>query len=516
MQLNTYWGDMHCNIHREHMHTLEKTFDAAKEALDFFPIAYYPADFYETMEGLRVESVGPRTTFQRDWERVLELVRRYHTPGEFVTFPGYEWTGNRTRYGDHNVFYFDEGPLDLSWDLEDLFANLRQAPAIAIPHHTGYRVGQRGKDWDIHDEDLSPFAEVFSNHGSSEGCNTPHSLISNASMAPRVSGGTVQDGLSRGYRLGIMASNDSHNGVAGVWGIGLMAALARELTREALWEAFMERRVYGVTGDRIQLDFTVNDHPMGSVIRTEGPPHVRASIVASQALDRVELLRNNRVVYTHCHSGMWDIPQDKRSVQAKLKVECGWGPTPQYNFAVGPKSWKGELCVSHGRVVSVEPCFTYWDQKVETPQEQGVRWRMTTAPRRHGVFSTSADCRQAIIFEVEGPADAPVALALNGWRTDITLLEAMRGSQVIGFVDEAKRRIEDRFQLKPEEIENADTFWHNAYKIKIYTAIPQASYTAAVEWVDEDLGSGPHWYYLRVSQLNGQMAWSSPIWVESQ
>jgi hypothetical protein len=96
MQFNTYWGDMHCNIHREHMHSLEKTFEAAREALDFFPIAYYPADFYETMEGLRVESVGPRATFERDWKRVLEFVRRYHTPGAFVTFPGYEWTGNRT------------------------------------------------------------------------------------------------------------------------------------------------------------------------------------------------------------------------------------------------------------------------------------------------------------------------------------------------------------------------------------------------------------------------------------
>jgi hypothetical protein len=32
----------------------------------------------------------------------------------------------------------------------------------------------------------------------------------------------------------------------------------------------------------------------------------------------------------------------------------------------------------------------------------------------------------------------------------------------------------------------------------------------------QDTGSGSHadWYYMRVVQANGQMAWSSPIWVE--
>jgi hypothetical protein len=334
-------------------------------------------------------------------------------------------------------------------------------------------------------------------------------------MAPRVSGGTVQDGLSRGYRLGIMASNDSHDGVAGVWGIGLVAALAPELTRGALWDAFMARRVYGVTGDRIQLDFAVDDQPMGSVVRSSGPPRIRAHVVSSQALDRIELLRNNRVVYTHCHSGTWDVSLRESRVRAKLKVEYGWGPTPQYNFAVGPRVWDGELALPEGKLLSVEPCFTYWDQKVEPLEEHSLRWHLTSAPRRHGVFSTRSDSRQALIFEVEAPADAPITLALDDWRTDITLGEAMGGSQVIGFIDEAKRQIEERFRLRPEEVENVDTFWHNAYKVKIHTAIPQAGYTAAVEWVDERMPPGQNWYYLRVTQLNGQMAWSSPIWVES-
>jgi hypothetical protein len=31
---------------------------------------------------------------------------------------------------------------------------------------------------------------------------------------------------------------------------------------------------------------------------------------------------------------------------------------------------------------------------------------------------------------------------------------------------------------------------------------------------DEDEGKGVNWYYVRVTQANGQLAWSSPVWVE--
>ena len=308
-----------------------------------------------------------------------------------------------------------------------------------------------------------------------------------------------------------MASNDSHYGVAGVWGLGLMAVVAPELTREALWEAFMARRVYGVTGDRIQLGFAVNDSPMGSVLRTEEAPRIRVNVVASQALDRIEILRNNRVVYTHCHSGTWDVPVGEGPVRAKVKVECGWGPTPQYNFAAPPKHWNGELLLSGGRILSVEPCFTNWDQKLEPLLARSCRFHLTTGPRELRLNPSS---RQALIFEVEAPLRAPMALETDGWQKSTNLSEALEGSQVVGLVEQARAQISERFLLRPEEIENPDTFWHNAYKVKIHTAIPEDGYTAEVEWVDENPDPGTNWYYVRVSELNGQMAWSSPIWVE--
>ena len=43
--------------------------------------------------------------------------------------------------------------------------------------------------------------------------------------------------------------------------------------------------------------------------------------------------------------------------------------------------------------------------------------------------------------------------------------------------------------------------------------IGPAEYTAQVRWLDARNATDSDWYYVRVTQHNGQMAWSSPIWV---
>ena len=41
-----------------------------------------------------------------------------------------------------------------------------------------------------------------------------------------------------------------------------------------------------------------------------------------------------------------------------------------------------------------------------------------------------------------------------------------------------------------------------------------ANYRTSFRVADRDDGSKANWYYVRVVQSNGQMAWSSPIWVD--
>ncbi|MFQ5808219.1 MAG: DUF3604 domain-containing protein [Armatimonadota bacterium] len=516
--MDLYWGDMHAQFKpqwqpgRDWEKALRDAFENARSHLDFFPIVYYPAFFYKTPEGLHVESVGMRPEFEEEWELIKRLVREYHEPGRFVTFAGYEWTGDRTRWGDCNVFFNeDDPPLDLSLHIDDLLANLKQRGAIAIPHHTGYQVGDRGKDWDHHDEDVSPVAEIFSGHGSSEGCNTPRTLERNAQMSPRVSPGTVQAGLARGYRLGIIASNDSGSGYPGRWGIGRVAVYAEELTREGIWDALCARRTYGVTGDRIKLRFSVNDHFMGDVVESSGPARLGADVECTGALDRIEVIKNNRVAQTLCHNGAWIVPEGG-VVRAKIPVEFGWGPTALHGFKVGERVWRGSLSVQGGAVVSAEGCFTMGGQSISAAPAPECSFEVRTLDRKGGNLSDVS--QQTIVFEVEADAGAPLCLEVNGLSMGFTLAEAMRESELLIFDAEARTLVQEQFGIDPDTVENRDVFYHNAYIVKRHMAIPQAGYTARLEWEDGDVAPGRSFYYLRVSQLNGQLAWSSPVWVD--
>ena len=47
----------------------------------------------------------------------------------------------------------------------------------------------------------------------------------------------------------------------------------------------------------------------------------------------------------------------------------------------------------------------------------------------------------------------------------------------------------------------------------IYKVAPNTQ-DAQFEYLDQDAGPGEHWYYVRVEQRNGELAWSSPIWVQ--
>jgi len=79
---------------------------------------------------------------------------------------------------------------------------------------------------------------------------------------------------------------------------GLTAFLVEENTREALFEAMYDRRVYATAGTRDFLDFRVNGAPMASVVPV-GPeaPLLAAEVAAEGPLRAVEVVRGGETVY---------------------------------------------------------------------------------------------------------------------------------------------------------------------------------------------------------------------------
>ena len=235
------------------------------------------------------------------WKRIKTAANNFYIPGKFVTLVGFEWT--HWTYGHRNVYYRDsDGPifstLDKNSDTPDkLWKQLSAYEAMTIPHHVAG--GPVPIDWTIPPGAQEMLVEICSIHGSSEynGCE--------AGIYRPQEGHFVRDALSRGYRLGIMGSGDTHDGHPGQRTVnapvtGIMGVYATDLTREAVWEALKKRRVYGTSGPKIILNFRVGDSPMGSEInwpKSKGPLPIAIRVVACEKIRQIEVIRNGEPIY---------------------------------------------------------------------------------------------------------------------------------------------------------------------------------------------------------------------------
>ena len=240
----------------------------------------------------------PLDETDRAWQRCLAASRKFNDPGRFVAFPGYEWT-SWTFGHQHVLFLREQEAVVRAWNNTDfdhpleLWKALKGSNSITIPHHPGG--GPIPVCWKYYDRVRQPVVEIASVHGVSERMGQPGCIYS-----PEESG-MAQSALARGHRLGFIGGGDTHDGHPGLGSPGmpppgLAGIYAKELTREALFEALRARRVYATNGCRAILRFHSGSVPMGGVIKLKEPGERRrfdVVVVGDGPVASVTIVKNN-------------------------------------------------------------------------------------------------------------------------------------------------------------------------------------------------------------------------------
>jgi len=382
-EYKVYWGDIHRSSTASGGKTsMEEHFKVAREDLnlDFFALAdnaYLTENpmkyrFYmeklkgpkSTTDGRTPEYLDPESIMklhqisETNWKKLQKLVRNYHQPNKFVTFLAYEWCS--AKYGDRNIYYFnDDEPLRLARNLSQLYQQLSKVKCMIIPHHPGYAVGRRGVDWNYHDRRLERLVEIFSLHGSSEKPVDNEIPLRNIGMGSNVPGSSVQEALNRGYKLGIIASSDCHEDPRQVV---LAGVYSQELTREGIWEALWNRHCFGTTGEKIKIEFFMDNYPMGSIYATDSFPNIKVSVKGTARIKRVELVKNGSVVYNQ--------EGDENYIEFELTdTEIPFKPDNYYYVRVlqedANMGWSSPIWVSY--LPELEPVrgYLYWQTEFE-------------------------------------------------------------------------------------------------------------------------------------------------------
>ncbi|MEA5026131.1 MAG: hypothetical protein VB012_00585 [Erysipelotrichaceae bacterium] len=503
------WTDMHSNLHHEQMDVLPQWLKHARNLLDFWPIAYYPYYISTLPSGLGVEDCYSLELIQADWEIIRKVAYQANEEG-FPMFLGYEWQGAGLD-GDHNVFFLrnDQNPV-FPLRYSDLVQAYQPYQAIGIPHHLAYQAGNRGKNWMTHDEIFSPVAEIYSSHGSSENDETSIMMDRHIHMGPRTGQTSVEVGLSENKILGIMASGDNHSCPA-VYGFGLCAVLATDSSKEAIWDALLNRRVYGVTKDRMVLDYTIDDYVMGSVINGQPASQLAVAITGSNALDRWELLADNQVIAMYpCLNTGNDCPLSGR-VRFKFQLELGWGPDRKYFPQIEHRVWQGGLSVA-GNLLSIEKCWSHLGQQLTVLNDHQCQFELTTYKTTASGkwMGPSAVTTEGFIFEVETDIDSALTLTLDDHHYQLPVRSILKNSQLLAMEAEARQLLQEQYGLT--DYYRSDPWWHNAYKIKINKGACYNAYHQEFHQVLDTTGFRQ--IRIRAWQKNGACAWSSPIFIK--
>jgi hypothetical protein len=408
-----YWADLHGQS--------EETIgtNSARELIEFGR----DCAFLDAMshQGNDFQITGPF------WAELNALSAEYNRDGEFVMFPGYEWSGNTGLGGDRNVLYLSEGqPIhrsshalvedlaDVGSDANDadaLFEALRGKDCIVFAH-----IGGRYADITrSHDARLERSVEIHSDWGTFEWL--------------------LEDAFEQGYRVGVLANSDGHKGrhgashpgasLFGAYG-GLSCLLAEELTRESLAESLRARRHYATTGCRAFLEaklafdspaivFSDDPHlggpvsgeprreaPMGAVAEFEGDAAwLEFELATPGAIECVEVRNRMQVVERVVPYGREDLGR---------RIRLVWEGS-EYRGRGRQTVWDGSATLAGNAFRDPKP-INFWnlDKELRQVSDTQLEWKSLTTGGFSGLEATLAEREAGELAIATGPVTARLAV----------------------------------------------------------------------------------------------------------
>jgi hypothetical protein len=424
-----------------------------------------------------------------EWQTLVESVERF-SDRDMVVFLGYEWSMRFPQGGHHNVFFRNHRGrrrvgVQRAPNLPELYRQLRNEneldDVLIIPH-----CHQPG-DWRLTDPALEKLVEIMSMHGNFEWFGRRY--------------------LGQGYQVGFIAASDDHLSHPGYTGTmsrslfqrgGLAGVIAPEKTSDAIFDALRDLSAYATSGERIVLDVALNGAPMGSRTEFAEERRLEGKVVGTSPVDTITVVRNGEEIWS----------RDYLTVPG---VTAGWvlvsfaSPCAETSFDAprGYRIWQGTLEVTGADLLSFD-----------TPQFANrfaeFAHRVPSHPNRIAFSTGTRGKASSILLELDNVSpDAAVVLELDSTTEMPSTPQKFRrpakippARVVLPFRNTSRGRLRREFQV--------DRYTDS---ITLRFVNPDGAMERTFEFMDlEPVRQGDH-YYVRVQQLDGATAWSSPIWV---
>lgn len=426
-----------------------------------------------------------------EWEVLRDNVRTFSKDGEFVAYLGYEWTVNATRGGHHNVLFRtpdNRNRIGAHFypTLTALYQGLRNAATprdvVVIPH------AHQAGDYRLNDPELEPLVEIMSQHGNFEWFGRMY--------------------LQHGHQVGFTAASDNHLSQPGYSAPlggslsqrgGLGAVMAQAKTRDAIFDGMKQLKAYATSGDRIILDFAVNDVAMGQRGPFAAEREIRGNVIGTAPIDSITVMKNEQVVWQQSYL---DQAEDKLNETETLLLSFSSASDPfhRHDNPRGWRAWEGTLEIENATVERIEPVDTSFPLQSVRRSEKGNQFVFATKTRgdSSSYLLTLSDVQRST-------------------RLNIDLVETRESGGAPPIYRPQQDIPADSFSLALRDmadgrVTHEQTVDHYTDRTTLRRVITDGAKEVAFSFTDSGAKQGDY-YFVRVVQANDAIAWSSPVWI---
>ena len=271
-EFRLFWADTHCHssVSPDAEGEVDELIHFARDVAGLDAVCVVDNDFYPH-----------KALSEAEWRLHQAFAAHFTEPGQFVVFPGYEFTfHDRALTPDFNhrtvVHPVPGGRLLRRIDAvansaTALCERLRDSDAMCAPHHCSYELCDPSREWNV------------------EVCSSWRVCMAETDFTIRQ--------LRAGHHFGFLGASDTHRAVPGLGG-ALTGVYAEALTPEALFEGYRSRRTIATQGFPIFIDVRVAGAFIGGEATTDEAPLVEARVNAPRDIECVQMLRDGNAVHT--------------------------------------------------------------------------------------------------------------------------------------------------------------------------------------------------------------------------
>ena len=470
LEQRVYWGETHGHSGwAEGLGLVDNYFEFAREEsrLDFVTLSEH--DLWMDLS---------------EWSEMREAVEAHFRDGQFITFMGYEWTSLPQFGGHHNVLFRDPETAILAGtqyypELNQLYAGLRggipEEDVVVVPH------AHQPGDWTKSDPGLERLVEIVSYHGTFEWFGRRY--------------------LDQGWEVGFIGSSDDHVGSPGyrprAFGSpgsdnfgGLAAVYASELSRDSVFDALRNRQAYATNGARIILTARLNGQEMGTRLPSASPTRtLSGKVVGTAPIASLTLLKNGEELET------LDFSADHAGSTLEIAFQFDSQPLTRRASYPDP-TFIGTVQVSGGDLESVKaPVAEALNSETEFAklrQDDIIDYSLRSGGRHNTIeLEMAAEPDPAATLTIEMAASKLAEFDASTLEPLVFSMAELTGPGVTRVID-------------PK---------NGLYSITVRRVSKPVIEDRSFKFIDASPAEEGDYYFLRVRQSDGGMAWTSPWWI---